>query len=125
MEWLTSPEIWIAFFTLTALEIVLGIDNIIFISILVDKLPKEKREFARRIGLLTDGPTCAHCEKLFSTHGDALCPVLARWQRKQGRGSIPSPGQAADVRKAIADDEAARQRAAAKRAAKNSQGNLF
>ena len=85
----------------------------------------EREDAARRIGLLTDGPTCAHCEKLFSTHGDALCPVLARWQRKQGRGSIPSPGQAADVRKAIADDEAARQRAAAKRAAKNSQGNLF
>ena len=41
----------IAFATLTALELVLGIDNIIFISILVDKLPKERREFARRIGL--------------------------------------------------------------------------
>jgi predicted tellurium resistance membrane protein TerC len=51
MELLLSPEIWIAFFTLTALELVLGIDNIIFISILVDKLPKEKQEIARRIGL--------------------------------------------------------------------------
>jgi len=51
MELLLSPEIWIAFFTLTALELVLGIDNIIFISILVDKLPKEKQELARRIGL--------------------------------------------------------------------------
>lgn len=51
MELLSSPEAWIAFATLTALELVLGIDNIIFISILVDKLPKEKREFARRIGL--------------------------------------------------------------------------
>lgn len=50
-ELLLSPEIWIAFFTLTALELVLGIDNIIFISILVDKLPKEKQELARRIGL--------------------------------------------------------------------------
>ncbi len=50
-EFLLSPEIWIAFFTLTALELVLGIDNIIFISILVDKLPPEKRELARRIGL--------------------------------------------------------------------------
>ena len=45
------PEIWIAFFTLTALELVLGIDNIIFISILVDKLPREQQELARRIGL--------------------------------------------------------------------------
>jgi predicted tellurium resistance membrane protein TerC len=51
MELLTSPQAWIAFATLTALELVLGIDNIIFISILVDKLPKERRELARRIGL--------------------------------------------------------------------------
>jgi predicted tellurium resistance membrane protein TerC len=51
LELLTSPEAWIAFATLTALELVLGIDNIIFISILVDKLPKEKREFARKLGL--------------------------------------------------------------------------
>jgi predicted tellurium resistance membrane protein TerC len=51
MELLTDPQAWIAFATLTALELVLGIDNIIFISILVDKLPSEKREVARRIGL--------------------------------------------------------------------------
>ena len=51
MELLASPEAWIAFLTLTMLELVLGIDNIIFISILVDKLPKERREFARRLGL--------------------------------------------------------------------------
>ncbi|MBL8307686.1 MAG: TerC family protein [Rubrivivax sp.] len=51
MELLTSPQAWIAFATLTALELVLGIDNIIFISILVDKLPKAKQEFARRLGL--------------------------------------------------------------------------
>jgi len=51
MELLTDPQTWIAFATLTALELVLGIDNIIFISILVDKLSPEKREFARRIGL--------------------------------------------------------------------------
>jgi predicted tellurium resistance membrane protein TerC len=51
MELLTEPQAWIAFATLTALELVLGIDNIIFISILVDKLPPEKRELARRIGL--------------------------------------------------------------------------
>ncbi|HMH18230.1 MAG TPA: TerC family protein [Burkholderiales bacterium] len=51
MELLSNPQAWIAFFTLTALELVLGIDNIIFISILVDKLPEARREFARRIGL--------------------------------------------------------------------------
>ena len=48
---LSDPQVWIAFFTLTALELVLGIDNIIFISILVDKLPEGRRESARRIGL--------------------------------------------------------------------------
>jgi predicted tellurium resistance membrane protein TerC len=51
MELLLSPEAWIAFATLTALELVLGIDNVIFISILVDKLPQERREVARRLGL--------------------------------------------------------------------------
>ena len=51
IELLSNPQAWIAFGTLTALELVLGIDNIIFISILVDKLPKEKRESARRLGL--------------------------------------------------------------------------
>lgn len=50
-EWLTSPEAWIALGTLTALEIVLGIDNIIFISILVGRLPEGQRVFARRAGL--------------------------------------------------------------------------
>ena len=47
----TNPQLWIAFFTLTALELVLGIDNIIFISILVDRLPKSMQEKARLIGL--------------------------------------------------------------------------
>lgn len=51
IELLSDPQVWIAFLTLTALELVLGIDNVIFISILVDKLPKERRDLARRIGL--------------------------------------------------------------------------
>lgn len=50
-EWLADPNAWIALATLTALEIVLGIDNIIFISILVGRLPPEKRDLARRLGL--------------------------------------------------------------------------
>ncbi len=50
-EWLVSPEAWIALGTLTALEIVLGIDNIIFISILVGRLPEKQRALARRLGL--------------------------------------------------------------------------
>jgi predicted tellurium resistance membrane protein TerC len=51
MEWLTDPQAWIALATLTALEIVLGIDNIIFISILVGRLPEARRNLARRLGL--------------------------------------------------------------------------
>jgi predicted tellurium resistance membrane protein TerC len=51
LELLTSPDVWIAFLTLTALELVLGIDNIVFISILADKLPEEQRDLARRVGL--------------------------------------------------------------------------
>jgi len=50
-EWLADPNAWIALATLTALEIVLGIDNIIFISILVGRLPPDKRDLARRLGL--------------------------------------------------------------------------
>ncbi|NEX63758.1 TerC family protein [Noviherbaspirillum galbum] len=51
LELLTNPQAWMALLTLTALELVLGIDNIIFISILVDKLPRHQQEFARRLGL--------------------------------------------------------------------------
>lgn len=51
LELLMQPATWLALFTLTALELVLGIDNVIFISILVDKLPPHQRERARRIGL--------------------------------------------------------------------------
>jgi predicted tellurium resistance membrane protein TerC len=51
MEWLANPQAWIALITLTALEIVLGIDNIIFISILVGRLPHKQRNEARILGL--------------------------------------------------------------------------
>jgi predicted tellurium resistance membrane protein TerC len=51
MEWIADPQIWIALTTLTVLEIVLGIDNVVFISILAGKLPPEQRTKARRIGL--------------------------------------------------------------------------
>ncbi|HEX9815813.1 MAG TPA: TerC family protein [Candidatus Thermoplasmatota archaeon] len=50
-ELLSDPQIWLAFATLTALEIVLGVDNIVFISILAEKLPAEQRAKARRVGL--------------------------------------------------------------------------
>ena len=50
-DWFASPEAWVALGTLTALEIVLAIDNIIFLSILVNRLPQAQRKFARRLGL--------------------------------------------------------------------------
>jgi len=51
MEWFSNPEIWISLITLTVLEIVLGIDNIIFISIMASKLPADKQKKARQLGL--------------------------------------------------------------------------
>ena len=50
-DWISDPNAWVALATLTALEIVLGVDNIIFISILVGRLPPDKRDLARRLGL--------------------------------------------------------------------------
>ena len=52
MEWLSNPEIWIALVTLTVLEVVLGVDNVIFISILSAKLPRSQQRSARRLGLV-------------------------------------------------------------------------
>jgi predicted tellurium resistance membrane protein TerC len=52
MDWISTPESWIALLTLTALEIVLGIDNIIFISILAGKLPEDQQKTGRQVGLL-------------------------------------------------------------------------
>jgi predicted tellurium resistance membrane protein TerC len=51
MDWLSDPQAWIALLTLTVLEIVLGIDNIVFISILAGRLPEEQRAKARNVGL--------------------------------------------------------------------------
>lgn len=51
MDWISNPQIWIAFFTLVVLELVLGVDNVIFISILAGKLPAEQQQTARITGL--------------------------------------------------------------------------
>jgi predicted tellurium resistance membrane protein TerC len=51
MDWITNPDIWLSFLTLCALEIVLGIDNLIFISILTNKLPQAQQAKARQLGL--------------------------------------------------------------------------
>jgi len=52
MEWITDPQGWLALLTLTALEVVLGIDNIVFLSILADRLPADQQPRARMIGLV-------------------------------------------------------------------------
>ena len=52
MDWIGNPDMWIALGTLTTLEIVLGIDNIVFISILAGKLPSDQQVVARRVGLV-------------------------------------------------------------------------
>ena len=52
MEWIADPQIWVSLLTLTALEVVLGIDNIIFISILAGKLPPQQQDKARKVGLM-------------------------------------------------------------------------
>ena len=51
VDWLTDPHIWASFIALSAMEVVLGIDNVVFISLLVSRLPQERRLMARRIGL--------------------------------------------------------------------------
>ena len=51
MDWITQPDTWIALVTLIALELVLGVDNVIFISILAGKVPADQRKRARRVGL--------------------------------------------------------------------------
>lgn len=83
MEWITDPTAWVALATLTALEIVLGVDNIIFISILVARLPERQRDRARTIGLILAAGTrialllsitwvMSLTEPLFSVLGKAL-----------------------------------------------------
>ena len=67
MDWLTDPQIWIALATLTFLEIVLGVDNIIFISILSAKLPEHQQARARKVGLL--GAMLMRVGLLFSLAG--------------------------------------------------------
>jgi predicted tellurium resistance membrane protein TerC len=51
MDWIANPDIWLSLVTLTALEIVLGIDNLVFIAILADRLPERQRPAARKVGL--------------------------------------------------------------------------
>src|SRR6478752_10657887 len=81
MEWLTDPQIWIALATLTFLEIVLGVDNVIFISILSGKLPVDQQPRARRLGLL--GAMVTRVLLLFSLAW--IIKLTAPWFRVMGQ----------------------------------------
>ena len=84
MEWLMNPEIWVAFLTLTALEIVLGIDNIIFISILVSRLPKAQQPKARFFGLKESGGKVEIMLERIVDATHAICQIRASKAPKQG-----------------------------------------
>lgn len=69
MEILLDPSIWIGLLTLVILEIVLGIDNLVFIAILADKLPSKQRDKARVLGLFSSGNAfAAACAHLLVSH---------------------------------------------------------
>ena len=88
MDWLTDPQIWIALATLTFLEIVLGVDNIIFISILSGKLPAEQQPRARRVGLLGAMLTRIAAAVLARLDHQADRAAVHAWSATRSRGAI-------------------------------------
>ena len=92
MEWVTSAEGWIALITLTVLEIVLGIDNIIFLSILVSKLPRERQPRGRVLGLafamVTRIGLVAYLSEIAVTSGVHL-RLRAKTYHVESRGGEP------------------------------------
>ncbi len=89
IELISDPQVWIAFLTLTLLELVLGIDNVIFISILVDKLPAERRDLARRIGLFVAMFMRIGLLFLLSWIVGMTAPLFSLWQQEiSGRDLI-------------------------------------
>ena len=88
LDWIADPNAWIALATLTALEIVLGIDNIIFLSVLVGRLPAERRDIARRLGLgLAMGTRIALLLSL-TWIMQLTTPLFTLWQEISGRDLI-------------------------------------
>jgi len=88
LDWIADPNAWIALATLTALEIVLGIDNIIFLSVLVGRLPPERRDIARRLGLgLAMGTRIALLLSL-TWIMQLTTPLFTLWQDISGRDLI-------------------------------------
>jgi predicted tellurium resistance membrane protein TerC len=88
LDWIADPNAWIALATLTALEIVLGIDNIIFISILVGRLPPERRDIARRLGLGLAMATRILLLLSLSWIMQLREPLFTLWQDISGRDLI-------------------------------------
>src|SRR5690349_21368067 len=88
MEWLADPNAWIALATLTALEIVLGIDNIIFLSILVSRLPAGRRNLARRLGLGLAMLTRILLLLSLTWIMRLTAPLFTLWQEISGRDLI-------------------------------------
>lgn len=70
-------------------------------------------------------PTCPHCLEKRSAHNGAVCPVLARFQRRAGKGLVPTPDQAAELRRKLAEEAADEASRASKADAKERQGKLF
>ena len=84
---LSNPETWIALLTLTVLEIVLGIDNVIFISILVTRLPTAQRDRARRVGLGLALPRYVEIERKGPDHAPVFTTEVSIDGKKPARGS--------------------------------------
>jgi predicted tellurium resistance membrane protein TerC len=88
LDWITDPNAWIALATLTALEIVLGIDNIIFLSVLVGRLPQARRNVARRLGLALAMGTRIALLLSLTWIMRLTEPLFTLWQEISGRDLI-------------------------------------
>ena len=87
-DWIADPNAWVALATLTALEIVLGIDNIIFLSILVGRLPPARRNVARRLGLALAMGTRIALLLSLTWIMRLTEPLFTLWQEISGRDLI-------------------------------------
>ncbi|HKU87836.1 MAG TPA: TerC family protein [Casimicrobiaceae bacterium] len=88
LDWIADPNAWIALATLTALEIVLGIDNIIFLSVLVGRLPPERRDIGRRLGLALAMGTRIALLLSLTWIMQLTTPLFTLWQEISGRDLI-------------------------------------
>ena len=89
--------------------------------------PFEREDAQRQLDTMLEkrDPTCVHCERRCSTHEGGKCQIVATFQRRVGKGLIPTESQAKELREKLAEEEAAKARSAAKREAKERQRSLF